>query len=92
MRALLALTVAMGVVIVVGSIGLVVLLIKRSEVPVTSAAAFSVTLDEPAGTHIASLTAFGDRMAVQLQGGGPDRVLLVDSRTGGVLGRITLQK
>jgi hypothetical protein len=51
-------------------------------------AAASVLLEEPAGTRIVGIAAAGDRLAVQLQGGGADRVVLVDPRNGDVVGRI----
>ena len=41
-----------------------------------------VVLDEPVGTRIAGATAGTvDRLALQLQGGGPDRVVLIDTRS-----------
>ena len=52
---------------------------------------FAVLLDEPAGTRIAGVAAAGDRVAIQLQGGGADRVVLVDPRTGAVAGHIRLR-
>ena len=92
MRFLKVLTIAMGVLIVVATTVLVVLIARRiggsAPVPVSTA----VLLDEPAGTHIVRIAAVGDRLAVQLQGGGPDRVLLVDPRTGAVAGRIGLRE
>jgi len=36
------------------------------------------------------MAAMADRLAVQVQGGGADRVLLIDPRTGAVAGRISL--
>jgi hypothetical protein len=53
-------------------------------------ASVAVLLDEPAGTHIAGIVAVRDRLAVQLQGGGVDRVVLIDAATGTVAGRISL--
>ena len=47
-------------------------------------------LDEPVGTRIAGIAAVRDRLAVQLQGGGVDRVVLIDPATGAVAGRISL--
>jgi hypothetical protein len=49
-------------------------------------------LDEPAGTHIAGVSMLPDRLAVQLQGGGPDRVVVVDSRSGRVIARVGLSR
>ena len=51
-----------------------------------------MTLDEPEGTHIAGIVAIRDRLAVQLQGGGMDRVLLIDPVTGAVVGHIALAR
>jgi len=90
MRALIALTVAMGVLILVGSTVLVVALVKRSSSPEAPPGAFSVTLDEPTGTRITGVAGTADRLAITLQGGGPDRVVLTDPRSGAVLGRIGL--
>jgi hypothetical protein len=47
-------------------------------------------LDEPAGTHIVGASAYGDRLAVVLQGGGADRIALFDPSTGRTLGHISL--
>jgi hypothetical protein len=55
-------------------------------------AAMSAMLDEPEGTHIAGIAAVRDRLAVQLQGGGADRVVLIDPSTGMVSGRIMLAR
>jgi hypothetical protein len=73
MRALKVAVVVMGVLIVVGTMGLVVGIARRSAAPsVVSAAAWaaSVVLDEPAGTRIVGIAVVRDRLAVQLQGGG----------------------
>ena len=52
----------------------------------------SGVLDEPAGTHIGGIVAVRDRLAVQLQGGGADRIVLIDPTTGAVAGRISLAR
>lgn len=88
MQALKVVTIAMGVLILVGTAVLVAVIAHRSS-PV-SAGPVALTLDEPAGTHIAGIAATQDRLAVTLQGGGADRVVLVDPRSGVVTGRITL--
>lgn len=91
MRGLLVLTVAMGVLILLGATVLVAVIIHRateSQPP----ARIAVTLDEPPGTRIAGIAATADRLAVSLQGGGPDRVLLLDPRNGANLGQIGLAK
>ena len=49
-------------------------------------------LDEPPGTRIAGITTVADRLAVQLTGGGADRIVLLDPRTGQVAGRVALAR
>jgi len=80
----------MGVLIVAGTVGLFVVLAQRMSTG--SATIASVMLDEPIGTRIAGASAGPDRLAVQLQGGGPDRVVVVDTRAGRVLGRVALAR
>ena len=91
MRLLKMLTIAMAVLIVVATAVLVVMITRRlgGAGPVPSQIA--LLLDEPAGTHIAGIASTGDRLAVALQGGGPDRVVLIDPRSGAVTGRIGLR-
>ncbi len=90
MGALKAAVVVMGVLIVVGTVGLFVVLAQRMSA--ASAPIASVTLDEPPGTRIAGASAAADRIAVQLAGGGPDRVVLVDLKSGRVLGHVGLAR
>ncbi len=103
MQALKVATIVMAVLIVLGTVTLLVLLARRSAGPSAAvpsapavvavpvgAAAFSATLAEPEGTRIAGVSEGGDRLVVQLQGGGPDRVVLVDPHTGVVVGRVGL--
>lgn len=80
--------VVMGVMIVAGVATLAYLIVSRAYV--APAAAGNMVLDEPAGTRIAGTALSGDRMALLLQGGGPDRVVLVDPRSGKVAGRVSL--
>jgi hypothetical protein len=89
MRALLVLVIGMGVLIVVG-VGVVAVTIVHRMGGAAPHAIAGGLLDEPAGTHIASVAAYGDRLAVVLQGGGTDRVVFVDPATGKNLGRISL--
>jgi hypothetical protein len=91
MRFLKAVTIGMAVLIVIATTVLIVVIAKRLGGGATVTAPIAALLDEPAGTRIAAIAAAGDRLAVQLQGGGPDRVLLVDPRTGAVVGRIGLR-
>jgi hypothetical protein len=90
MRFLKVLTIVMAVLIVVGTTVLLVAIARRLGGSGVVLAPVAAVLDEPAGTRIAGIAAVGDRLAVQLQGGGPDRVLLLDAHTGAVAGRIGL--
>jgi hypothetical protein len=89
MRALLALVIVMGVLIVVG-VGVVAATIMHRMAGATPHAVAGGVLDEPAGTHIAGVSAYGDRLAVTLQGGGADRIVLFDPVSGKTLGHVTL--
>jgi hypothetical protein len=97
MRALKAAVVVMGVLILLGTAGLVVLVARRAGGPMTATAPslpsrVEAVLDEPAGTRIAVIVAVRDRLGVQLQGGGTDRVVLIDPSTGAVAGQISLAR
>ena len=94
MRALKIATIVMGVLIVVGTAALLIAVFRRVSAPSGSAlpASVAAVLDEPAGTHIAGIAAVRDRLAVQLAGGGADRVVLIDPATGAVAGRISLAR
>jgi hypothetical protein len=96
MRALKIAVVVMGVLIVVGTTGLVVGIARRLVAPAVPVATWPasapVVLDEPAGTRISAILAVRDRLAVQLQGGGADRVVLIDPATGSVAGRVSLAR
>ncbi|MEJ0017572.1 MAG: hypothetical protein WDN25_13595 [Acetobacteraceae bacterium] len=90
MQFLKAVTIGMGVLIVVATTVLVVTIARRLGGPGPATAPLALVLDEPSGTRIVAIAGAGDRLAVQLQGGGADRVVLVDPRTGAVAGRIGL--
>ncbi len=96
MRALKITVVVMAVLIVLGTAGLVIGIARRWSAPVAPVAQLpawvSAALDEPVGTHIVGIAAVGDRLAVQLQGGGADRVVLIDPATGAVAGRVSLNR
>jgi hypothetical protein len=96
MRALKIMVVVMAVLIVLGTTGLVTAIARRWSAlvaPVTQLPAWvSVALDEPVGTHIVGIAAVRDRLAVQLQGGGTDRVVLIDPATGAEAGRVSLSR
>jgi hypothetical protein len=92
MQALKIATIVMGVLIVLGTGVVLVTIVKRTmSGPVgTPEKPFVAALDEPAGTGIVGIAAVRDRLAVQLHGGGADRVLLIDPVSGVVAGRIAL--
>ena len=91
MRALKILTTVMGVMIVVAVVILGVTILRRMNGPAAGPAlATQAVLNEPDGTRIVGIAGMQDRLAVQLQGGGADRVLFLDPRTGQVLGRAAL--
>ncbi len=93
MRGLMAAVIGMGVLIVAGVTGLVVTMMQRmSAVSAPNASATALALDEPEGTRIAGAALGPDRMAVQLSGGGPDRVVIVDTKSGRVVGRVGLAR
>jgi hypothetical protein len=87
MRALKILTVVMAVMIVAGVVVLGITISKRMGAPRATAPA---QLDEPVGTQIAQISAAGDRLALLLHGGGPDRVVVLDIRDGLVTARSSL--
>jgi hypothetical protein len=91
MAALKAAVVIMGIMIVAGFAVLVGVLVTRVGGG-GAAAPVAATLDEPAGTRIASISASAERLAVSLQGGGPDRVVVMDLRNGHVVARATLAR
>jgi len=88
MKALKVLVVVMGVLIVVGVVVLVAAMGQRLSGGTKLAS--PGLLDEPAGTHISQISASGDRLSLLLQGGGPDRVVVVDLRQGQVMLRTGL--
>ena len=100
MRGLMVLVVAMGVLIVAGVTTIGVTIVHRmSAAPpvvhdavVPDAVMHDAVLDEPAGTRIAGVSALPDRLALRLVGGGVDRVVVVDLRTGQVVGRAALAR
>ena len=92
MRALKALVIVMGVLIVVGT-GVVIVTVARrvSHVAHPAAAPIAATLDLPAGCGVAEMTSVGDRLALRLAGDGDcRRIILVDPATGATTGHIAL--
>jgi hypothetical protein len=92
MRALKIATVVMAVMIVFGTAGLVIAMVMRRPAPPAIAPSLAVVLDQPDDTRIEGVAAVQDRLAILLRGGGADRVVLVDPRTGALSGQITLRK
>jgi hypothetical protein len=90
MRWLVGLVWVMGVLIVLGVATVAVTIVTRFG-PGTATQAGNVVLNEPAGTRIAGVTSLGDRIAVTLSGGGPDRVAIVDLRHGTTVGHVSLK-
>jgi len=91
MRLLMAVTIGMGVLILLGTTVVILTIAHRMTGPrARTHGTVSLRLDEPAGTRIGGIAGAGDRVAVELQGGGTDRIVLIDPDTGAVTGRITL--
>ena len=89
MLALKALVIGMGVLIVAGVAVIGATLVGRMS-PSASPIA-SLILDEPPGSRIAGAAVGPDRLAITVQGGGPDRVVMVDTKSGRVLGQVGLR-
>ncbi len=99
MRALKIATVVMGVLILVGTAVIIGTIVRRTMTGSSGSGlagapekAFSAIIDEPGGTGIAGIASVRDRLAVQLHGGGVDRVVLIDPASGVVVGRISLAR
>ena len=90
MRALKILTIGMAVLIVAATITLGFLITRR--LGGVAAQPVSAVLDEPAGTRIAGIAAVADRLAVRLEGGGPDRVILLDPHSLAQIGHVALTR
>lgn len=91
MRWLKVAVVVMAVLIVAGVVALAALIVRRvAEVPTT---AVRTVIEEPVGTRIVGMATWpSDRLALQMQGGGPDRVVVVDTRSGRVVGMAGLAR
>ena len=88
MRMLKLAVVVMAVLIVLGVTTIAVVITKR--LSTASGPPMAAVLDEPAGTHIVGVSLASDRVALQLQGGGPDRVVVLEQGSGRVVGRAGL--
>ena len=94
LRALKIVTIMMGVLIVIGTTVVVVTIARRTiSGPATlPEKTFAAVLDQPAGTAIVGITSVRDRLAVQLHGGGADRVILIDPTSGALVGQVSLAR
>jgi hypothetical protein len=79
----------MGVLIVLGVATIAVTIVQRMGAPAHEMMA-NLPLQEPAGTHIAGIALAGDRLAVSLSGGGPDRIAVFDLRQGNAVAHLSL--
>lgn len=90
-RALVAASAVMALLIVAGGGLLVAMLARRTLAPApVEGGVADVRLAEPPGTRIAGASGPPEAVVLRLEGGGPDRVVVVDSRSGRTLGRIGL--
>jgi len=88
MQALKFLVVTMGVLIVAGTVTLVVLLVQRAGGGGSEAALPPMSLNLPAGSRIMGVAGAKDHFAVHVQRPDGDRILLLDARSGRVVGEI----
>jgi hypothetical protein len=94
MGGLKTLVIVLGVVILAMMATLVVGLaykMRATEPAETAPAATYLVLNEPAGTRIVAISPAGDLLAILLQGGGQDRVFLIDPVHARMVRRIQLQ-
>lgn len=84
--------IVMAVMIVLGTTTLLVMLARRGAGAEVTVDRIAAILDEPPGTRIAAIAAVRERLAVQLTGGGTDRVVFIDPLTGQVTGRVALAR
>ncbi|WP_027285978.1 DUF6476 family protein [Rubritepida flocculans] len=87
MQALKFLVVAMGVLIVAGTVTLIVFLVQRAGGREGAASLPPINLDLPPGSRILSVAGAGDRFAVLVQRPDGERVLFLDARSGRVVGQ-----
>jgi hypothetical protein len=94
MRALKIATIVMGVLIVMGTAVVTITIVRRTMYGSAGMPekVLAAELDEPMGTAIVGIAAVRDRLAVQLHGGGVDRLVLIDPVSGAVIGRISLAR
>ena len=91
-RAMLALVIGLGVLIVLGFTVVVATLAHRIVAPGRlMATSVEATLGEPTGTTVSAFVATSDHLALLLAGGGAgDRIVLLDGRDGTRVRTITI--
>ncbi|MDE2473609.1 MAG: hypothetical protein KGO48_01015 [Alphaproteobacteria bacterium] len=87
-RALIALNVILGVLIIAGVGGIIVTAVSRLRAPVNSAAPIATHIRAP-GEHLAGMQADGSRLLLHLTGPNGDEIVVLDQNFK-VLGRITV--
>lgn len=87
-RALIALNVILGVLIIAGVGGIIVTAVSRLRAPVNSAAPIATHIPAP-GEHLAGMQADGSRLLLHLTGPNGDEIVVLDQNFK-VLGRITV--
>ncbi|HLN24852.1 MAG TPA: hypothetical protein VK558_12815 [Patescibacteria group bacterium] len=103
MKALKALVISMGLLVVAGLVLVGYGLYRNSHNPSGTASSaagaraangavgyFSVDLPVPAGSKLEQMTTAGDRVILRFTGGEAERILVLDPQTGQVAGNITL--
>ncbi|ABI61748.1 hypothetical protein [Granulibacter bethesdensis] len=86
-----AAVILMGVLIIAGVVALAILIPQRmGGAGWFQQGAQSISVPAPSGSRIASVGLSDKRLALHLQGGGPDRVVIVDMATGAVRAQIVL--
>jgi hypothetical protein len=80
----------MGALILIATTFLVAVIARTLAGPGAEQHPIALVLNEPVGTRIAGIAAAGDRLVALLQGGGADRIVLIDARTGTVVGLVAL--
>ena len=91
-RGLLALVIILGALIVVGLIGLIVAAMMgagRRGADATGPAPFVTAVPAP-GAHIESAELQGNRILMRLSGGEGDELVILDSSSGRVVGRVRI--
>ena len=89
MRALKALVIIMGILIVVGVVVLVVTLLDRSGMAARRGAPYAT--EAAVGWGVIDMTASGDRLVVRHRAGSGERLTILDLATGRTVGTIELK-